>query len=431
MKKLIILSTTFLLVGCCQISNPVKKHQNQQVPSQREEDNLEQENKATEITKKYKNVIMFIGDGMGPNHVDAGGVYLGKPLCFDVTDENWTYHAYSNTDSLTSEGFTYDTSKSLLRPELNASLYDGTPSPYGGNIGAGGNITTYTDSAAGGTALATGVKVTNSRLGMDINGNPIENLVEIASSLGKKTGVVSSDELVGATPSSFLVHVAERHLEDEIIKGVANSSVDLVLTKKPASFSNKQSEYETLYKQKGFDLAYNVNELDLTKERQIGLFDSVTSRPYPNVPTLEDLTSIALDTLDNEDGFFLMVEGANIDKKSHSNDARGMMNELVGFNNAVETATEWAEGRDDTLIVVTADHETGGLYYDRDNTTKNSIINDIKWLTQNHSRTRVDIAVYGDISEYVEIYGNNFSMLEGTPYWDNTDVFKLCSTYLN
>ena len=115
-----------------------------------------------------------------------------------------------------------------------------------------------------------------------------------------------------------------------------------------------------------------------------------------------------------------------------------MMNELIGFNDAVESATEWAEGRDDTLIVVTADHETGGLYYDRENSTKENIISNIKWKTYNHSRTRVDIAVYGDISEYISIYGDEIGEvanlpdeLEGVPYWDNTDVFRLCSTYLN
>ena len=136
------------------------------------------------VEKQFKNVIMFIGDGMGPNHVDAGGVYLGKNLCFDVANEKWAYHAYSNTDSRTSEGFTLDETKSLIRPEFNKSLYDGTPSPYGNeSLGVGGNITTYTDSAAGGTALATGVKVTNSRIGLDIKGNKLENLVEIAHSL--------------------------------------------------------------------------------------------------------------------------------------------------------------------------------------------------------------------------------------------------------
>ena len=82
------------------------------------------------------------------------------------------------------------------------------------------------------------------------------------------------------------------------------------------------------------------------------------------------------------------------------------------------------------MIVVTADHETGGLYYDRTNTTQATIASDIKWLSQNHSRTRVDIAVYGDISGFIKKFGLQFKTLEGLPYWDNTDVFRLCSWYL-
>ena len=422
MKKLLVILGVVFLVGCSNASISIKKVESNNVPSQ---------TIAPSLNKKYKNIIMFIGDGMGPNHVDAGGIYLGEPLCFDVTNDKWAYHAYSNTDSLTSEGFTLDTTKSLLRPELNPSLYDGTPSPYGGTLGTGGNITTYTDSAAGGTALACGVKVTNSRIGMDINGDPIENLVEIASGLGKKTGVVTSDNIVGATPSNFLVHVCERHLADEIIKGVANSPVDLVLTQNVSDFKDNKASYESLFKSKEFDIAYNKEVLNKEASRQLGLFDLVASKEDPRVPTLEELTIYALDYLDNEEGFFLMVEGSNIDKKSHSNETKLMMNELIGFNNAVEAAAEWADSREDTLIVVTADHETGGLYYDRNKVTQETIIDDIKWLSMNHSRTRVDIAVYGDISEYVSKYGEHFSTLEGIPYWDNTDVFKLCSTYLN
>lgn len=384
--------------------------------------------------KEYKNVIMFIGDGMGVNHVDAGGVYLGEPLCFDVTDENWTYHAYSNTDSRTSEGFTLDTSKSLLDPDLNSTLYDGTPSPYspeGEKLGTSGNITTYTDSAAGGSALACGIKFTNSRIGMDIDGKPVENLVEIASKLNKKTGVVTSDELVGATPSDFLVHVGERHLSDEIIKGVADSPVDLVLSKNTSSYKDKQKDYETLFTSKGFDnIAYNKNSLNIEADRILGLFDGVMPKTDPRAPTLAELTAFSLDFLDNEEGFFLMVEGSNIDKKSHANQTISMLTELLGFNEAVKTATRWAEGRDDTLIVVTADHETGAMYYDKEKATQETITNDIKWLSTNHSRARVDIAIYGDIQDYIAKYGSNFSSLQGLPYWDNTDVFKLCASYL-
>ena len=377
---------------------------------------------------------MFIGDGMGVAHVDAGGIYKGSPLCFDQTNDDWTYHAYSNTDSLTSMGFTLDESKSLIRPEENSSLYDGAPSPYDPNVnlGASGSITTYTDSAAGGTALSTGKKVTNSRIGMDINGNDIENLVEIAKGLNKKTGVVSSDTLVGATPASFFAHVGERHQSDEIIKDAANSPVDLILTENDSSFKDNQTSYESLYKSNGFDnIAYKVEDLDSDADRILGLFDGIVTRQDdPRAPSLKDLTVFALDYLDNENGFFLMVEGAKIDKVSHSNQAHLMLKELLAFDEAVEAAMEWAKNREDTIMVVTADHETGGLYYDRENANQDNIVDSIKWLTYNHSRSRVDIAVYGNVSEFTNYYSASFKSLEGLPYWDNTNVFKLCVSYL-
>ena len=327
------------------------------------------------IQKRYKNVILFIGDGMGPNHVDAGGIYLGESLCFDVINENWAYHAYSNTDSLTSAGFALDESKSLLRPEENKSLYDGTPNPYGeGSLGVGGNITTYTDSAAGGTALATGVKVTNSRIGQDVFGNSIENLVEIASSLNKKAGVVTSDEVVGATPASFLAHAGDRHQSEEILNDIAQSNADLVLAKTCSAYKNNKSSFDTMYQTVGYRVVNDKNSLDKSSDKIIGLFNGVAPETDPRIPSLEELTVFALDYLDNEEGFFLMVEGANIDKQSHSNQTKLMMKELLGFNDAVKAAEQWANGRDDTLIIVTADHETGGLYYNRETASQTTIL---------------------------------------------------------
>ena len=415
MKKLVIILTLLLIVVFTPSASTLAQVGEEEV-----------------VCSKYKNVIMFIGDGMGPNHVDAGGIYLGQPLCFDVTNDKWSYHAYSNTDSLTSQGFSLDTTKSLLRPEENKTLYDGTPSPYDSSVslGASGNITTYTDSAAGGTALATGVKVTNSRIGMDIEGNAIENLTEIAKDLNKRTGVVSSDEITGATPSSFLVHVPARYESEMILNQVATSKADLILTKKTSTYTNNKEYYDTLYTQNGYKVTNDISGLNKESDKLIGLFNGISPQTDPRMPSLAELTIFALDYLDNEEGFFLMVEGANIDKQAHSNQTKLMLKELLGFNEAVKAAQEWANGRDDTLIVVTADHETGGLYYDRNNATQSTILTDIKWLSQNHSRTRVDIAVYGDISGFVNKFGYNFSTLEGLPYWDNTDVFKLCSWYL-
>ena len=390
------------------------------------------DNEEVELTSKYKNVILFIGDGMGPNHVDAGGIYLGRDLCFDVTDENWTYHAYSNTDSRTSQAFPLDESKSLIRPDLNNSLYDGTPSPYDPSVslGTSGDLTTYTDSAAGGTALATGVKVTNGRIALDIDGKPLENLVEIAKDLNKKTGVITSDEINGATPSSFLTHIPSRHETSEILKGIATSKADLVMGKASSVYKESKDWYNDLYSSNGFEVFNQKEEIKSTINKVMGIFPGVASKDDPRIPSLRELTIYALDYWDNEEGFFLMVECANIDNQSHSNQAKLMLNELLGFNEAIEAAMEWASGRDDTLMVVTADHETGGLYYDRTNTNQLNIVNNIRWLSMNHSRTRVDIAVYGNIDNYINKYGNNFKTLENLPYWDNTDVFKLCSWHL-
>ena len=378
-------------------------------------------------SKKIKNVICFIGDGMGYNQVNAGGIYFGKPLTFaDSSNAKWSYHALVNTDSLTSTGFTLDESKSLIKPDLNNSLYDGTPSPYG-ESSSFENIAPYTDSAAGGTAISTGKKVTNSRVAMDIEGNNIETIVEIAHKLGKKTGVVTSDYLTGATPADFISHVPDRYDALDIIAQGATCGADLIMAQKPNEW---QSEQVSIYENNGFAISYDAEDLNKEDDKVIFLPTEITPLDNYRNPTLTELTQFSLDYLDNEEGFFLMVEGAKIDKQCHSNNAYGMMRELEGFNNAVREAEKWASLRDDTLIVVTADHECGAMYYDYKNATQETILEDIKWLSSNHSRSRVRLDVYGDISEFVEKYDSEFNTLEEMPYWDNTYTFNLMCSYL-
>lgn len=387
------------------------------------------------IDNKIKNVIMFIGDGMGPNHVDAGEIYKGSPLTFaDKDNLKWTYHGYQNTDSLTSKGFWLDTSLSLLRPEYNATLYDDSPNPYGGDGNYAAN-TCYTDSAAGGTALATGFKTNNANIGVGQHGEKLHNLVEIASSLGKKTGVLSSDKLTGATPSSFLAHVNERHEYRNIIDQVINSPANLIMAEKPNDWTITD---DSNYQNKGWDISHSLLDLNIESEKQICLLDNMLA-DSSLTPSLADLTAYALDNLDNEEGFFLMVEGSSIDTASHANQAGTMLKELLEFDEAVKVASDWADPREDTLMVVTADHETGALVLDRDNATKDNIIDNIEFLSYNHSRTRVRVDVYGDISEFLNKYNVELHTLgcldDGTyngcyNYWENTDVFKLCASYL-
>lgn len=426
MKKILcnmLISTVFILSSIISFDAP-----NDNMQEKLYQEYLRQE--GINDDGKIKNVIIFIGDGMGPNHVSAGGVYLDHPLAFaDEDNKNWSYHAYSNTDSLTSEGFTLDTSRSLIHPEINETLYDGTPNPYGDKpLGVDGNITTYTDSAAGGTAIATGIKVTNGRIGIDINGNSQENLVEIASGIGKKTGVVTTDVLTGATPASFLSHAGARYETESILDSIIETSpADLIIAKNQTEFS---VSYESKFANAGFhNIAYDIQDIDEEANRVLCLLPTIL--PYgPRSVSLAELTAFSLDYLDNDNGFFLMVEGANIDKESHSNQTQAMINELIAFNEAVETAMLWATPREDTLIIVTADHETGALYYNTETVTQASIIDGIKWLSGNHSRTRVRIDIYGNVETFVDKYHSLFQELEGRPYWDNTDIFKLAVSYL-
>lgn len=380
---------------------------------------------------KIRNIIVMIGDGMGYNHVEAGSIFKGSPLCFaDETDPLWTYHALVCTDSLTSEGFTLDTTKSLLDPELNDSLYDDNPSPYGDQTSS--SITCYTDSAAAGTALATGKKTTNSRIGMGILGENYDNLVEVAHDLGKKTCVISSDELVGATPSAYLSHVSERNQRDQLIRAHATSKADLIITKKPSEWKDSAATtYENLYKTNGFDVCYDLKGLSITSDKQLCLPSNISATKDRGNVTLKESTMFALDYLDDEDeGFFMMVEGACIDKRAHSKLADEEMIELMAFEETVYETYLWAQGRDDTLIIVTADHETGAMYFDKSTATKENILKKMTYLSYNHSRARVRMDVFGDISSFINKYDSYFDTLQGYPYWDNTYIFNLCAAYL-
>lgn len=378
--------------------------------------------------KKIKNIICFIGDGMGVNQVNAGGIYFDKPLCFaDESNKQWSYHALVNTDSLTSQGFTLDETKSLIHPDENKTLYDATPSPYG-NSTIVNNITPYTDSAAGGTAIATGKKVTNSRIAMDIKGNHIESILDIAHRLGKKTGVVTSDELVGATPSSFLAHASDRYLFDDILETTLTSGADYIAATKPSNWSDT---WESRYRNAGYQIGYNSSILDTNNDKVVCLPDEITPLDNKRYPTLTECTQFGLDYLDNsEEGFFLMVEGAKIDKACHANNQYYMMRELEGFNNAVYEAQKWASMRDDTIILVTADHECGGMYYPYATATQENILDNIKFKSTNHSRARVRLDIFGDISTFVNKFQDEFETLEGLPYWDNTYSFNLMCSYL-
>ena len=295
-----------------------------------------------------KNVIFMIGDGMGFNSIN----------------------------------------KTKAEKGLSEIYMDSFPLQGESKTRSANNV--VTDSAAGGTALATAVRTNNDAVGVypfepsGIYSYPM-NLTELAISQDKLAGVITTDSTSGATPAAFSAHTSARGNEEDITMQQLNSDLTLVWGTATASFT------EELCADAGYEYIYNKLTMDALEEgsRSFGQFTSdVWHTVSPkNMPTLAEMTAKAIDLLDDdEDGFFLMVEGAHIDKNNHNNNGEGMKDALVSFDNAVGVALKYAEKNGDTLVIVTADHETGGI------TLKNGVY---EYTKGGHSSANVPLLVYG------------------------------------
>lgn len=230
-----------------------------------------------------------------------------------------------------------------------------------------------TDSAAAATAIACGEKTVNGAVGVDQKGQRLESCAEAAKAAGRKVGIVTSVTINHATPAGFYAHQNHRSMLYEIGLDLVNSDFDLFLGGGLAgAFDNTNS---TSY-------AGNLYELAAAKgwtvaEGRAG-FDALAGAPGPiwwrsgepalpyaidaagdDTPRLPELVGFALDRL--EDGFFLMVEGGRIDWAGHANDAATNLRDLLELDNAVKVALEFQKTHPDTLVIVTGDHETGGM----------------------------------------------------------------------
>ena len=274
----------------------------------------------------YKNVIIMIGDGMGFNHLEA------TKQAYELDElnmENVVVKAESKTNSLF--GLT-------------------------------------TDSAAGGTALSSGIRTINGMVGtyafdpFRVFSTP-KNVTEVAIEQGKATGVVTTDYTSGATPSSFSAHTYSRDNDVDITEQQLASDIDLIWgAYNGLATSDVVSAAGRTYIGTATELADFDGE---TKSFGQFSFDDLkyVANNY-DTPTLEVMTEKAIDILStDEDGFFLMVEGAHIDKFSHDNNFDGSTKHTVEFDKAIEVALEYAAQDGETLVVVTADHETGGIQY--------------------------------------------------------------------
>ena len=296
--------------------------------------------------QQAKYVFYFIGDGMGLNQVNTTEMYLAelegrigvKHLCFP-------------SFSVASQANSHSASNSI------------------------------TDSAAGGTALSSGIKTYNSAMGVDADKNPVETFAEKAKKAGKRVGITTSVSLDHATPGAFYAHEPYRNMYYEIATWLPKSNFDFFagsgFLKPDKTVDGKDApNIFPMFDEAGYTLARGINEYKAKRNeaKKMILMEKADANQaslryaidrQPGDLTLAEITESAIDFLMKENakkGFFLMIEGGKIDFACHANDAGAMVRELEDMDNAVKVAYEFLKKHPkETLIVITADHETGGL----------------------------------------------------------------------
>ena len=228
-----------------------------------------------------------------------------------------------------------------------------------------------TDSAAAATAYATGVKTYNGAIAVDVDGNPLVSVLDLASQAGKATGIVTSDLVTGATPAGFAASELQRDNEQRIAQDyIDNGDLDLILGGGRRSFdADPDGDGATTLAEAeaaGFDTVSTLQELQASgSDRLLGLFGAGELGLPPasgQTPTLADMTEVALDRLSGDaDGFFLVVEEERTDLWAHVNDGAAVMRSAAAYEDAVDVALRYVEAHPDTLVICVADHETGGM----------------------------------------------------------------------
>lgn len=303
---------------------------------------------------KPKNVILIIGDGTGLNQITLSRIATGGADHRLAIDQmpfvgNSLTHSYNNI---------------------------------------------YTDSAASATSWAAGIKTKNKFLSITPDGKAVPTIPEILSNKGYISGLVATSSITHATPAAFYAHIDSRYKEKEIASQLLGSPIQL-------SFGGGLEFFDIAKVQESNLLITDMKELDgvdfLKAKKVLGLFDEDGINRSSNKPTQLQMTKAALEFLSLKassnscNGFFLMSEGSQIDWASHDNDAATMVVEFKDFDQTIAMAIDFVTSNQETLLLVTADHETGGLQIlsQKDDMVK------VQWGTGGHTSIPVGVYAYG------------------------------------
>ena len=260
-----------------------------------------------------------------------------------------------------------------------------------------------TDSAASGTALSSGQKTYNGAIGVNQDTVAIKTMLEIAEEKGMSTGLVATSTITHATPASFAAHVDYRKKESEIALQYAQQEIDVILG------GGKKFWPDSLiieYEKRGAQFIDKINAPLEPGRRILGLFADKALRPVHEgrSPSTTEMARLALSKLEqNPNGYFVMIEESQVDWGGHSNSAEYIRGEMESLNELVNFALDYQNDHPDVLVVLTADHECGGVAV---HDAKNSDL-DIRFTSDYHSANFVPIWATGPGSEVFDAFMDN------------------------
>lgn len=356
--------------------------------------------------KKAKYVFYFIGDGMAMPQINSTEIFKG----------------------------TLSSKDPMYKDKLNFTVF-----PNQGMQTTQSTNSFITDSAAAGTALASGHKTANDVLGVDpTNAIKFKSMAEMAKEKGMKVGIVSSVSIDHATPAVFYAHEPSRNNFYEIALAMGSSGFDYFAgggLLSPTGKKKDKTDALEIAKQKGYKIVNDQNAImNLSKNDgkviaiQPGLAADQAMQyeiDRTNQLSLADFTSKGIELLDNPNGFFMMVEGGKVDWAGHANDAATSVHDVISFDNAIAEALKfYAKHPDETLIVVTGDHETGGMTIGFAGTKYETFFNKINKQTLSYEEFDKQIKAYratageggGNLQDWLPVLANEFGLTELTAY---------------
>lgn len=320
-----------------------------------------------------RNVILMIGDGMGIPDVYAAMTVSDKPLNIERCNITGLQKTFSSDNYIT-------------------------------------------DSAAAGTALATGNKTKNGVIGIDSQGNRLKSILEIAEENGRATGLVSTSSITHATPASFIAHQSGRGSYEDIAMDFLKTDIDVFIGGGYDHFAKREDKLNLIdsLKFRGYEVDTSMSMVLRSSSRKLAGLTAPVQNPY-RLKGRGDMLPLAsgkaIEILSkSKKGFFLMIEGSQIDWAGHANVADTLVDETLDFDKAVGVALDFAKNDGHTLVVITADHETGGVTIVGGDRAAHAV--KLNFSTKDHTAVMVPVYAYGPGSE-------KFSGI-----YDNTDIFK-------